>query len=55
MYVEIDMKSKTRRKFKIITPKLKMTIKAESIEERDRWFDDLHGRTINNNKGSILR
>jgi hypothetical protein len=54
-YVEIDQKSKTKRKFKIITPKHKMTIKADSIEKRDAWFQALNKITAQNNKENILR
>jgi len=32
-----------------------MTIKAESIEERDFWFNALNKATADNNKENILR
>jgi hypothetical protein len=38
IYVEIEEKSKTKRKFKILTSKDTFRIKADNHEERDKWF-----------------
>ena len=36
--VEIDQKSKTKRKLRIITPSKNFILKAATTEERDKWF-----------------